>query len=106
VIHSSDGSARVLWEKEVAEVRASASSLPPAARQAVRAVLEAILSEAGTESEAVRSTRSLLFALEPVPAPTSRTEVSDHARRSTRHAGGEHRAASARTTHADQPSLG
>lgn len=50
----------LLWEQELARLRAGAGSLSPAARSAVLAVLEAIATEADDDDAA--STRSFLAA--------------------------------------------
>jgi hypothetical protein len=51
----------LLWEEELARLRADAESLSPAARSAVLAVLDAVAAEAADDDAA--ETRSLLAAL-------------------------------------------
>jgi hypothetical protein len=53
--------AGLLWEEELARLRADGASLSPAARTAVLAVLDAVAAEAGDGN--VASTRSFLAAL-------------------------------------------
>jgi hypothetical protein len=55
---------RLLWEEEVASLRAGAQSLSPEARRAVRAVLESILREARVDAGIAGSLRVLLAELD------------------------------------------
>jgi hypothetical protein len=50
----------LLWEDEVEKLVADAASLPPAATEAVRTVLESVLVESETETEIRESARWLL----------------------------------------------
>jgi hypothetical protein len=77
--------ALALWEAEVAEIRAHAPTLSPAAGRAVCGVLASILSEADTDSAITASALSLLTALEiprnrsrPSPTRGDRETSIDH----------------------------
>jgi hypothetical protein len=52
--------ADLLWDKEIAQIRAARPTMTPSAIACVRAVLDAILHEADLESTVAASTRHLL----------------------------------------------
>jgi hypothetical protein len=56
---------RALWDEETVRIRQGAPSLCPAARGAVRAVLESILGEPGVDPFMATSARIALAALGP-----------------------------------------
>ena len=56
---------QLLWEEEVASLRALAPSLPQAARTLLRATLESIVSEQTCERALVEAAVPLLAELEP-----------------------------------------
>jgi hypothetical protein len=56
---------RALWDEETARICAGAAGLRPAARNAVRAVLESIVGEAGVDPFTAGSARIALATLGP-----------------------------------------